>query len=149
MRNKWVIVYVLIIASLVTWQISCAASAHTKPEKDSKELKIQDMLVLFLLPYMKDKLSEVYSTDLKGAPDLYPYFIDVKQVDRLNGFRGFEFQITLEATPTVGPHIAVGDDLFTFEVKSGVDVKLVKFEHLKGPNKKDFPPNYQDLLTIQ
>lgn len=146
MRNKWVIVCVLIIASLVTWQISCVAAASKKPEKDSRELKFQDMLVLFLLPYMNDKLTDVYSKDLKVAPDLYPYFIDVKHIDRLNGFRGFEFQITLEATPTVGPHIAVGEDLFTFEVKSGVDVKLVKFEHLKGPNKKDFPPNYQDLL---
>lgn len=146
MRNKWVIVFVLIIASVVTWQTSCVAAANKNPEKDSRELKFQDMIVLFLLPYMNDKLAEVYAKDLKVAPGLYPYYIDVKHVDRLNGFRGFEFQITLEATPTIGPHIPVGEDLFTFEVKSGVDVKLVKFEHLKGPNKKDFPPNYQDLL---
>lgn len=32
MKNKWVIVCVLIIASLVTWQISCVAAASKKPE---------------------------------------------------------------------------------------------------------------------
>ncbi|WP_261306220.1 DUF3888 domain-containing protein [Paenibacillus andongensis] len=147
MKNKWFIVFVLIIASLVTWQISWADAANKMPEKDSTELKFQDMVVLFLLPYMNNKLSDVYAKDLKSAPDLYPYYIDVKHVERLNGFRGFEFQITLEATPTVGPHIPVGADLFTFEVNSGEDVKLVKFEHLKGPNEKDFPPNYKDLLN--
>ncbi|WP_171688052.1 hypothetical protein [Paenibacillus germinis] len=52
MRNKWVIVCVLIIASLITFKISCVAAANKNPEKDSRELKFQDMLVLFLLPYM-------------------------------------------------------------------------------------------------
>ncbi|BBH24833.1 hypothetical protein Back11_61780 [Paenibacillus baekrokdamisoli] len=32
------------------------------------------------------------------------------------------------------------------EISPTVKVKLVDFKHLKGPDKKDFPPNYQDLL---
>jgi len=101
--------------------------------------------MLFLLPYMNEKLSEVYSSLLTGSPDLYPYFVEVKHVERVNGFRGFHFTITVEATPTVGPHIPVGKDLFTFDLMPN-GAQLIKFQHLKGPNKRDFPPNYLDLL---
>lgn len=116
-----------------------------KPEEDSRELQLQDMLVLQLLPYMDKKLAEVYSNILTGAPELYPYFVDIKHAERVNGFRGFEFLITLDAIPTVGPHIPVGEDIFTYEI-SPYGVKLKQFEHVRGPNPSDFPPNYKDLL---
>ncbi|MFD0678282.1 MULTISPECIES: DUF3888 domain-containing protein [unclassified Paenibacillus] len=139
MRKKCIII-LLIIALLASWQGSYVTAAIIKPEKDSRELQFQDMLLLFLLPYMNDKLAEVYSKELIDAPDLYPYFVDVIHVERVNGFRGFDFLIMLDATPTVGPHIPVGRDLFTFEISSGVQVKLKNYQHLKGPNKKDFRP---------
>ncbi|MBD2863374.1 DUF3888 domain-containing protein [Paenibacillus oceani] len=144
MRVK-LIISVLVLILLVTWPCYCVTNANNKPQVDSRELQFQDMLVLFLLPYMDDKLAEAYSNVLHGTPDLYPYFVDVVQAELLNGFRGFHFLIKLEATPTVGPHIPAGKDLFTFEINAS-GVKLIKFEHLKGPDKKDFPPNYQDLL---
>lgn len=127
----------------MSWQHPCSAST-LKPQ-DSKQLQFQDMLMLFLLPYMNEKLNEVYSSLLTGSPDLYPYFVEVKHVERVNGFRGFHFTITVEATPTVGPHIPVGKDLFTFDLMPN-GAQLIKFQHLKGPNKRDFPPNYLDLL---
>ncbi|WP_442601037.1 DUF3888 domain-containing protein [Paenibacillus sp. KN14-4R] len=145
MKNKVVIVFVIILASFITWQTAYGHAVMKKPDKDSEALQFQDMLMLFLLPHMNDKLTEVYSKVLYASPDLYPYFVDVKHVERVNGFRGFSFRITLDATPTVGPHIPVGEDLFTFEI-SPAGVKLAKFKHIKGPNKSDFPPNYQDLL---
>ncbi|WP_193726781.1 DUF3888 domain-containing protein [Paenibacillus guangzhouensis] len=128
---------------VIVFQMHHQASAS---EQDSTQLQFQDMLVLFLLPYMSDKLGEVYAKDLKVPPDLYPYFVDVSDVKRVNGFRGFDFLITLRVVPTVGPHIPVGEDRFQFEITPGVNVKLVNFKHIKGPNKMDFPPNYQDLL---
>ncbi|MFC3768342.1 DUF3888 domain-containing protein [Paenibacillus sp. GCM10012303] len=145
MKNKLAIA-LLIVTFFVTWHSSCFTNAMSKPKQDSRELQFQDMLVLFLLPYMNEKLAEAYSRELKVAPDLYPYFVDVTHVERVNGFRGFNFLITLVATPTVGPHIPVGKDRFTFEISPRVKVKLKKFDHLQGPNKIDFPPNYQDLL---
>lgn len=124
----------------------CHASVE-KPNKDSKELQFQDMLVLLLLPHMTEKLADVYSDlfTVPGSPDIYPYFVDVKDVRRVNGFRGFDFLITLDVHPTVGPHIPVGEDIFTYRISpAGVEIK--NFEHVKGPNKHDFSPNYQDLL---
>lgn len=63
----------------------------------------------------------------------------------MNGFRGFNLLIALKVIPTVGPHIPVGEDIFTYQI-SAEGVKLENFEHVKGPNKADFPPNYADLL---
>ncbi|WP_245583837.1 DUF3888 domain-containing protein [Paenibacillus terrigena] len=145
MIRKTFIVYVVIFLLVLNLQ-SQAIASKIEPKQDSRQLQFQDMLVLFLLPHMNDKLREVYAKDLKASPELYPYFVNVSQVERVNGFRGFDFLITLHAIPTVGPHIPVGEDLFTFEITPGVVVKLVNFKHLKGPNKMDFPPNYQDLL---
>ncbi|MEK4350766.1 DUF3888 domain-containing protein [Paenibacillus sp. FSL R5-0475] len=94
-----------------------------------------------------NKLEEVYSHvfTVPVQPDIYPYFVDVKQIERVNGFRGFDFLITLDAHPTIGPHIPIGEDVFTYRI-SPFGIELKKFEHLKGPNKNDFPSNYQDLL---
>ncbi|OCT13890.1 hypothetical protein A8709_17840 [Paenibacillus pectinilyticus] len=140
---------VVSVTLLFVWHTPRVNAESYSPQTqvaDSRELQNQDMLVLFLLPLMEQKLAEVYVSTLKESPGLYPYYVDVTKVERVNGFRGYEFRITLHATPTLGPHIPVGEDLFTFEISPGPKVKLIKFEHVKGPEKKKFPPNYQDLL---
>ena len=95
------IVSVIIVVSMFLAQSSSCTAVEVHPTKDSRELQLQDMLVLFLLSDMREKLAEVYSSVLTSAPDLYPYYVDVKQTERVNGFRGFDFLITLDATPTI------------------------------------------------
>ncbi|QHT64155.1 DUF3888 domain-containing protein [Paenibacillus lycopersici] len=104
------------------------------------------MLLLLLLPHMEHELAKGYADVLKSPPMLYPYYVDVVNTERLNGFRGFSLRIVLDAVPTVGPHIAVGEDKFTFDISPIADVKLVRYEHVKGPDPSSFPPNYKDLL---
>ncbi|WP_246627235.1 DUF3888 domain-containing protein [Paenibacillus solanacearum] len=142
-----VLICIAMLISMVGIQSSFCNAVVQKPLEDSRELQLQDMLVMFLLPHMREKLAVVYSDVLSapGGPDIYPYFVDVKHIERVNGFRGFDFLITLFAFPTVGPHIPVGEDVFTYQI-SAAGVRLIHFEHLKGPNKDDFPPNYKDLL---
>ncbi|WP_339218490.1 DUF3888 domain-containing protein [Paenibacillus sp. FSL H8-0332] len=113
------LIIALIINGLATAPCTAAEppSQLQNPQTDSRELQLQDMLVLQLLPYMND---------------------------RLNGFRGFDFQITLRAFPTVGPHISVGEDLFTYRI-SPSQVELVEYKHIKGPEVHDFPPNDLDM----
>ena len=140
-----VLICFVILFSMFGSQTSNAVGK--KPLEDSRELQFQDMLVLVLLPQMREKLAQVYSDvfSVPGSPDIYPYFVDVKHIERVNGFRGFDFLIKLDAHPTVGPHIPVGEDVFTYRI-SAAGVELKNFEHIRGPNKNDFPPNYQDLL---
>lgn len=114
--------------------------------EDSRQLQFQDMLTLLLLPRMNEKLAEVYAKYLNTAPQLYPYFVDVKRVERLNGFRGYEFLLELDAYPTIGPHIGVGEDTFTFRISPMAKIELVRFEHKRGPDKKHIPPNDLDLI---
>jgi hypothetical protein len=139
------IIVLLILAFIINAEPSYGAVI--KPV-ESRELQFQDMLMLFLLPHVNEKLADIYSPYLTEPPQLYPYFSDVISVERVNGFRGFDFLITLEVTPTVGPHIAVGKDRLTFEISPRFpdNVKFISAKHLKGPNKNDFPPNYLDLL---
>lgn len=122
--------------------------ANDKPKEDSKELMFQDMLMLFLLPHIEEKIYETYSSLLNYLPEVYPYFVNVTNVKRVNGFRSYHFLITLEVVPTVGPHIPVGKDSLTFDLSlmNPNNVKLVTWKHLKDPQKADFPPNWLDVL---
>lgn len=113
------------------------------PKQDSTELQLQDMLMLLLTPAIQDAVNNYYLKYLKELPLVYPYQIDVIQIERKNGFRGFEFLLTVEVMPVVGPHISVGMDRITFEISAGPTVKLIKYNHIK-----DFklPPNWKNIL---
>ncbi|WP_409343373.1 DUF3888 domain-containing protein [Paenibacillus sp. MBLB4367] len=116
-----------------------------KPLEDSRELQLQDMLVLILLPHMQEKLTRVYADVTTVPPVIHPDYVNVKSIGRVAAFRGFDFLITLDAQPIVGPHIPVGEDVLTYRISSA-GVELKNFEHLRGPDKDDFLPNYQNLL---
>lgn len=79
---------------------------------------------------------------------VYPYYIDVTHVERVNGFRGFHFLITLEVVPTTAPHIVVGKDSITMDISptNPDNVKIVGWKHLEDPQETNFPPNYKDIL---
>nr|WP_246362299.1 DUF3888 domain-containing protein [Paenibacillus alba] len=90
---------------------------------------------------MKEKLAEVYSDVISILPVYYPYSVNVKSVERVAAFRGFDFLITIDAQPIVGPHVPIGEDVLTYRI-SPAGVELKNFEHLRGPDKDDFLPNY-------
>ncbi|WP_308637404.1 DUF3888 domain-containing protein [Paenibacillus silvisoli] len=139
---------VLIAALLLLGQLApdAGAAAPEKHYQDTKELQLQDMLVLYLLPDMQRQLAGVYADKLTALPDIYPYFVDIDHIEHVNGFRGFVFVLTLHVYPTVGPHISVGEDLMTYQISAGPTAKLAKLVHLKDPDPSAFPPNYKDLL---
>ncbi len=114
-----------------------------KPKEDSKELQIQDMLLLLLLPHISDAIDRYYARSLRELPLVYPYFVEIVRTDRLNGFRGFMLSITVEVVPVVGPHIPVGKDRITFEVSAGPAVKETQYIHLESD---ELPPLWQDIV---
>ncbi|OPH56978.1 hypothetical protein BC351_26580 [Paenibacillus ferrarius] len=120
-------------------------AAGNKPLEDSRELQLQDMLVISLLPHIQEKLAEEYADVITVPPVIHPDYVNVKSLERVAAFRGFDFLITIDAQPIVGPHIPVGEDELTYRI-SPAGVELKNFEHLRGPVKDDFLPNYQNLL---
>ncbi|WP_167278604.1 DUF3888 domain-containing protein [Paenibacillus lupini] len=61
------------------------------------------MLMNFLNPYIKDAVQDYYEHLMRESPHVYPYFVDVIESHRVNGFRGFILSLTLDVTPVVGP----------------------------------------------
>ncbi|MWV45886.1 DUF3888 domain-containing protein [Paenibacillus sp. HJL G12] len=139
---------VLLLMSILLFFIPLNAEASVIQSKEPKLLLYQDMVMEFLLPDVQQAVNDYYQNRLPDNPLVYPYQIEIKQAKRVNGGpgdRGFHFSITLETTPVLGPHIAVGKDRMTFEVSPLFPdkVKLIAFRHLQT---FELPPNLQEML---
>lgn len=134
-----------ILMSMTFSLYSNAEEMYGTPQEDSKDLQFQDMLMLFLLPHINKAVTDYYSNLLTSSPTVYPYEVDVIHVERLYGFRGFIFKITLEVSPVVGPHIGVGKDLLTFQIASSISntATLLNYEHLETYK---LPPNWKHIV---
>ncbi|MFC7686626.1 DUF3888 domain-containing protein [Ureibacillus sp. GCM10028918] len=131
---------------LFDWLLTGWKHESTTPPQDTKEMLINDILMLLLGPQIDKAVSDYYSKYLNETPLVYPYQVEIVNIDRIGGFRTFDFLITLEITPVVGPHISVGKDRLTFEISPTIipgQIKLMKFEHLET---HELPPNWQDII---
>lgn len=130
--KKILLVFILSLALITSFQTRIVSSSE--PTQDSEELRLQDMLMLMLTPYIqKDLISYYRPKILKDfAPQLTPWKIEVIETKRVNHFRGFILQITFEIEPTDGGHsIPVGRDRMTYQISVGPEVKLINHTHLK------------------
>ncbi|BCG60004.1 DUF3888 domain-containing protein [Paenibacillus sp. URB8-2] len=144
MKKKLRIAPFLLSLILIIYPLESKAYPEIhNPKQDSTELQLQDMLMLLLSPAIQDAVNKYYLKYLKEPPLVYPYQIDVIQIERKNGFRGFSFLLTVEVMPVVGPHISVGMDRITFEISAGPTVKLIKYNHIKD---FELPPNWKNIL---
>ncbi|MFJ8235409.1 DUF3888 domain-containing protein [Ureibacillus sp. NPDC094379] len=136
--KKMLITFVLSLVLITSFQTTTVSS--DKPTQDSEELRLQDMLMLMLTPYIqKDLISYYHPKILKDfSPQVTPWKIEVIETSRVNGFRGFLLEITFEIEPTDGGHhIPVGRDRMTYQISVGPEVKLINHTHLKT---YEYPP---------
>lgn len=98
---------------------------------DSNLLQMQDMLMIFLLPYIREDVGKYYKPILKVSPEIEPWRIDLLDIKRLNGFRGFIFELTLEVQPTIGQHVLIGRERIQYRIDTS-SVKLVEYTHIKS-----------------
>ncbi|ATP40064.1 ATPase [Solibacillus sp. R5-41] len=92
------------------------------------------MLMNMLTPYIENDLRNYYYPKIVKdfSPSVAPWKIEVLETRRINGFRGFQLQITFDIEPTDGGQwIPIGKDRMTYEISSGPEVKLVNHTHLK------------------
>ncbi|KYG34964.1 DUF3888 domain-containing protein [Alkalihalobacillus trypoxylicola] len=113
--------------------------------RESNDLIIHDALMSLLEAPIAKAVGEFYSQSLTEQPEVYPYDIDIIQLKRVNGFRSFLFEITVEVMPVLGPHIQVGKDRLTLELPSSptTPIKVVKYNHLET---YELPPNWKNVL---
>lgn len=130
--KKMLITFILSLVLITSF--TTATLSSVKPTQDSEELRLQDMLILMLTPYIqKDLISYYHPMILKDfAPQVTPWMIEVIETKRVNGFRGFILEITFEIEPTDGGHhIPVGKDRMTYQISVEPEVKLINHTHLK------------------
>ena len=97
--------------------------------KDSTNLRLQDMLVLVLIPHIRNDFSKSYPKS--DGIEIEPSLVNLIQTKRVNGFRGFILTLTLEVQPSVGHHSPIGKDRLTYEISYGPEIKLLNHTHLK------------------
>ncbi|WP_161487599.1 DUF3888 domain-containing protein [Paenisporosarcina indica] len=101
-----------------------------------------DLFLSMLSPNIEKAVSTYYADFLTQSPLVYPYQITILNMERIKGYRSFEFTVTIEVTPVVGPHIAVGKDQLTFYISPG-KVNLEQFKHIETYK---LPPKWQDII---
>ncbi|MGE7930468.1 DUF3888 domain-containing protein [Lysinibacillus xylanilyticus] len=130
--NKMLLIFILPLVLITSFQTTTVSSAE--PTRDSDELRLQDMLILMLTPYIEKDLNSYYYPKILRdfSPYVTPWKIKLIETSRVNGFRGFILQITFEIEPTDGGQwIPVGKDRMTYEISVGPEVKLINHTHLK------------------
>jgi hypothetical protein len=108
--------FILCLVFITSYQTTTVSSA--KSTQDSDKLRLQDMLMNMLTPYIeKDLRNYYYPNILKDfSPIVAPWKIEVSETRRVNGFRGFILEITFEIEPTDGGHwVPIGKDRMTYE----------------------------------
>ncbi|MNI77552.1 hypothetical protein D3C73_1338550 [compost metagenome] len=87
--------------------------------------------MLMLSPAIQNAVNQYYSLMLKELPLVYPYQSRILATERINGFRGFLFQLTVEVMPVVGPHIPVGIDRITLKISPGPVIQVIRYTHVQ------------------
>lgn len=129
--NKIPIAFILSLFLIFSFQSTTALSDN--PTQDSKELRLQDMLMNLLSPYIEKDLHNYYYPKIFSdfSPSVAPWKIKVIETKRVNGFRGFILDITFDIEPTDGGHwVSIGKDRMTYRISYGPEVKLVNHTHL-------------------
>ncbi|WP_338754611.1 DUF3888 domain-containing protein [Bacillus sp. FJAT-52991] len=137
-------IYIAVFSTLFFFPtIPChAEQTYYQPAEKSKEELMMDLFLSLLSPHIDQTVFNYYSDFLLKSPMVYPYQIDITSMNRIGEYRSFEFLVTLEVTPVVGPHISVGKDQLIFYISPGI-VKLKKFKHLET---YELPPRWQHII---
>lgn len=140
MKMKFCIV-IMIVGTLLSQQPSCKAESFMRQE-DSKALQLQDLLMVYLSEFVEEDINNYYKKYISGGVTVYPYDVNFIKIDRLNGFRGYDFKVIIEAYPVVGAHNSIGKDRLTYQISFLVPrkAKLLKYEHIET---YEIPSNLQ------
>jgi hypothetical protein len=137
--KKMLIAFILSLLAITSFQTTTASA--DKPTQDSEELRLRDMLMNLLTPYIREDLNKYYYPKILKdfSPQVSPWLIEVIETRRVNGFRGLALEITFEIEPDDGGHhVPVGKDKMTYQISYGPEVKLINHTHLKTYN---YPPD--------
>lgn len=118
--------------------IPTASAAQYIPD----DTECHDIIMNLLAPTINKGIDGYYKNLYNYIPGFEAWNTEIKSIDRPNGNRTQYFIIKLDVKPYFGPHITVGEDLITIELKAFSEPKIIKFEHLKD---FELPQNYKNF----
>lgn len=147
LKRLLMFVSIILIMAVLFMPVRTHAEIKANPVEVDSDL-YPDMLILMLLPQVQEAVNTYYSKILTVEPVVYPYEIDILMAARANqnpNNRDYDFIITLEVQPVIGPHIAVGKDRITLELSPLIPntVKIKSYSHIET---NELPPNWQHIL---
>jgi len=137
------IIFTLIVSLVIVSSFQTNIASANQPVEDSEELRLQDMLMNLLTPYISEVLDNYYRPNILKtfSPEITPWKIEVTETKRISGFRGYKLEISFDIEPTAGHHVPVGKDRLTYRISYGSSVELINHTHLAT---YDLPPELQD-----
>ncbi len=136
------------LAALVLAGLSCHGAAKAENEAAEDAGRLKNMIATLLIPSLQDAASLFYEPYLTIDPTIAPYYgteITELQGGELvsEGTYSSHFTVTVEVFPYVGPHISVGKDRITLEVRGGGSVTVKNYEHLES---HELPAHLKSLI---
>ena len=138
MKRRFSIIFLALIFTLSLIQFPVQAIEQTPdaklglpyeytPKEGSIEELYKDIIARLIVPYVSKEIEKYY-----GRPYLYDLWnMRFLRIDRLNGYRGFAFTITVEVQPFIGAHNTVGIDEMTIRIE-GESPTVENFKHIKS-----------------
>lgn len=141
--KKIIIISFLSMLILTPGIASHATINYYEPAEESQEELLMDMFYSLLLPNVQEAVSHYYSDYFTTTPLVYPYEMKIVSMERTDVYRSYMFELIVEVTPVVGPHIEVGKDQLTVLISAGNGVSLKEFQHLET---YELPSNLQNIV---
>ena len=116
--------YIVIKENNVSGEI---AAQNSEPSRDSTIFRYKDIIVTFLLPYIREEINSFYNQDYSVSPK----FINIIGAERIKGFKTYDFRIVVEILSYTGENTIVGLDHITIKLTENAEVIVEKFEHIR------------------
>lgn len=139
----------LLIAVLASVMVltGFTANAVNSEEKSSISLenpeRLNKIIITLLMPEIQKAVNDFYEPYLSIEPTVVAYFGDSKITNIIGDTESSIYTVEVEVEPYVGPHISIGRDRMTFEIRAGGTATIKNYEHLKN---YDLPQNRQHLI---
>ncbi|HWS42911.1 MAG TPA: DUF3888 domain-containing protein [Pseudoflavonifractor sp.] len=132
-RKQFLIAFLLTALSFLCSGRAAGAAAM------GTDAQLDDLVITLLMPSISEAAGSFYEPYLTIRPTVAPYY--ESKITEIRG-GGSHYAVTVEVLPYVGPHISVGKDRITLDVRQYA-VSVEHYEHLES---HVLPQHLQSLL---
>ena len=138
LKSKKILLVLLLSSILMIQPLFCSAKAMGNTIQDDTA-ELDNLVLTLLMPSIREAVNSFYEPYLTIEPTVATYY--ASKIIEIQG-EGSNYTVTVEVFPYVGPHISVGKDRITLNIKQD-SVSVENYEHLES---HELPQHLQSLL---